>query len=238
MKCVLIEFKYSYFFSPEFYFLLLEVPPFLFVNKNQIQEIPTLESIVHILVRWSQICACKIESDWNAFSLDRCAIHYFKFIEVLSLSDRILSTTYDFFSYYAELHMFNFDSHQVEKDLTQNAIFQMKFATIKLKLNMKAFFDTNFHFNWSIVIWLSRNIRHNKFFFFSNPVVVSIDNDVDIVSQSDDNSIIAFELFFYTIELKIIGNIVCQSTWWLKISHDLQKCGILVFIIKIFNNTN
>ena len=132
----LIEIKYSYFFSPEFYFLLLEVPPFFFVDEDQIQEISTLEPIVDILVSWSQICACKIKSDWNTFSLDRCAIHYFKFIEVFSFSDRILSTTHNFFSYYAKLHMFNFDSHQVEKDLTQNAIFKMKFATIKLKFNM------------------------------------------------------------------------------------------------------
>ena len=197
-----------------------------------------MESIVHILVRWSQVCACKIKSDWNAFSLDRCAIHYFKFIEILSFSDRILSTSHNFFSYYAQLHMFNFDSHQVEKDLTQNAIFQMKFATIKLKLNMKAFFDTDFHFNWSIVIWLSWDIRNDKFLFLCNPVIVSIDNNVDIISESYDNSIVAFELFFYTIELKIIRNIVSQSTWWLEISHNLQESGVLVFIIKIFNNTN
>ena len=197
-----------------------------------------MESIVHILVRWSQVCACKIKSDWNAFTFDRCAIHYFKFIEILSFSDRILSTSHNFFSYYAQLHMLDFDSHQVEKDLTQNAIFQMEFATIKLKLNMKAFFDTDFHFNWSIVIWLSWDIWNDKFLFLCNPVIVSIDNNIDIISESNDNSIIAFELFFYTIELKIIRNIVGQSTWWLEISHDLQERGVLVFIIKIFNDTD
>lgn len=114
----------------------------------------------------------------------------------------------------------------------------MKFATIKLKLDMKAFFDSDFHFNWSIVIWLSWDIRNDKFLFLSNPVVISIDDNVDIVSQSNHNSIIAFELLFYTIELKIIGDIVCQSTWWLKISNDLQERRVLVFIIQIFNDTN
>ena len=114
----------------------------------------------------------------------------------------------------------------------------MKFATIKLKLDMKAFFDSDFHFNWSIVIWLSWDIRNDKFLFLSNPVVISIDDNVDIVSKSNHNSIIAFELLFYTIELKIIGDIVCQSTWWLKISNDLQERRVLVFIIQIFNDTN
>ena len=111
-KCILC----SYFFSPELYFLLLEIPPFFLIDEYQIQEISALESIVHILVRWSQVCACKIKSDWNAFSLDRRTIHYFKFIEILSFSDRILSTSHNFLSYYAQLHMFNFDSNQVEKD--------------------------------------------------------------------------------------------------------------------------
>ena len=119
--------------------------------------------------------------------------------------------------------MFNLDTNQVEKHFAQNTIFQMEFAAIKLKLNMQAFFNSDFHFDWSIVIWLSLNIGNDEFLFLSDSVIVSINHNIYVVSKSNHNSIIAFELFFYTIELKIIGNIICESTWWLKISYNLQE---------------
>lgn len=119
--------------------------------------------------------------------------------------------------------MLDFNSNQIEKHFAQNAIFKMEFAAIKLKLNMQTLFNTNFHFDRSIVIWFSLNIGNNEFFFFRDSIIVSIDHNIYIVSQSNHNSVVAFELFFYTIELKIIRNIICQCTRWLKISNNLQE---------------
>lgn len=144
----------SYLFPPKFYFLLFEVPPFFLVNQHQIQKISALESIVHVLICWSQICTCKIKSNWNALTFHWCSIHYFEFIQILSFSHCVLPTSNDFFSYYAQLHMFNFDSNKIKKHFSKDAVFQVEFAAIKLKLNMKAFFDADLHFDWSIVIRL------------------------------------------------------------------------------------
>jgi len=100
---------YSYLLSPEFYFLLFKISPFFLVNKNQIEEVTALKSIVYVWICGGKICARKIKSNWNTFSFNWSPIHYFEFIQVFSLSDSILSASHNLLLYYAEFHMFNLD---------------------------------------------------------------------------------------------------------------------------------
>ena len=106
----------------------------------------------------------------------------------------------------------------------------MKFTLIELKFNMQAFFNTHLHFNWSVCIWFGTDIGHDKFFFFRYFVVISIYHHVYIVPQTDNDSIVAFKLFFYSVKLEIIWYIICQCTRGFQISNYLQKYWILIFV--------
>ena len=58
----------------------------------------------------------------------------------------------------------------------------MKLAMIELKLNMQTLFDADLHLDRPVSIRLCAHIGDNKFLFFGNPVVISIDHHVDIVA--------------------------------------------------------
>ena len=42
-------------------------------------------------------------------------------------------------------------------------------------------------------------------------------------------------MFFHTIELEIVGHIVCQSTWRLEVSHYLKEGRVLVLVELVLN---
>ena len=111
--------------------------------------------------------------------------------------------------------MLDFDSHQIEKDFSENTIFQVKFALIELEFNMQTFFYPNFHFNRSICVWLYSDVRDNKFFFFCYPIIVSINDHVYVVSQLYHNTIVALKLLFDSVELEVVRHIIRQCAWWL-----------------------
>ena len=133
--------------------------------------------------------------------------------------------------------MFDFNSDKIEEHFAQYAVFQMEFTEIKLKFNVQALFDAHFHFNWSVCIWLSADICNDKFFLFRYPIIVSVDDHVDVVPQSYHYSIIAFELLFHSIELKVVLHIVSEGTRRFQITNNLQESRILVFVIKVFNDS-
>ena len=78
--------------------------------------------------------------------------------------------------------MFDFNSDKIEVHFAKYAIFQMKFAMIELKLDMKTFFDTHLHLDGSIGIRFGANVSNNEFLLLSYPIVISIDNHIDVVS--------------------------------------------------------
>lgn len=84
----------------------------------------------------------------------------------------------------------------------------MKFAKVKFELDMQALLDAYFHFDRSILIWFCSSIRYYEFFLLCYAVVVSIDNNVDVVPKSDHNTVVAFKLLFYSVKLKIVLHIV------------------------------
>jgi len=54
----------------------------------------------------------------------------------------------------AEFHVLDFNSHQIEKDLAENAVFQMEFAEIEFEFNVQTLFDAHLHFDWPILVRL------------------------------------------------------------------------------------
>lgn len=198
---------HSYLFSPQLYLLLLEIPSFFLVDEHQVQEVSALKPIVHVRICWSQISAGQVESNRNTFSFNRSSIHYLEFVQILRLGDCILSASHNLFPYYTQFHMLDLDSNQVEEYFAQNTVFQMKFAIIEFKFDMKTLFYADFHFNWSILIGFLTNICNNELFLFGNSIVVSINHNVDIIAKSCHNSIVAFKLLFDPVELEIILNI-------------------------------
>ena len=84
----------------------------------------------------------------------------------------------------------------------------MEFTTIEFELDMQALFNSYLHLNWSISIWLLPNVCYDEFFLFCYPIVVSIDDYVDIITKSYHNSVVALKLLFNPVELKIILNAI------------------------------
>ena len=103
---------------------------------------------------------------------------------------------------------------------------------------MKALFDTYFHLYRPVIFWLSPSIGHKKFFLLGDFIVVTIDDDIDIVAESAHDPIVRLKLLFYSVKLKIILHIVRQRPWRLQIPHNLQKSAILVFVKQVFYDSD
>lgn len=108
----------------------------------------------------------------------------------------------------------------------------MEFAEVEFKLDVKAFFDTYFHFDWFVanLIRFHSDVSHDEFFFLGDSIVIPVDNDIDVIPQPNNDTIVALKLLFNSVELKIILNIVCERAWRLKISHNLKESRILFAI--------
>ena len=100
----------------------------------------------------------------------------------------------------------------------------MKFALIELKFNVKTFFNADLHLDRSIRIWLFARISDNKFLLLRYPVIIPIYHYINVIAQSNDDSVVAFELLFYPIELEVVRDIIAQGAGWLQISDYLQEC--------------
>ena len=79
------------------------------------QEIELWRKKVWILYELRQISAGEVKTDWDLFSFHGGTVHNLKFVQVLGFCDCILAATNYFLFDYAELHVFDFDSNEVEK---------------------------------------------------------------------------------------------------------------------------
>ena len=126
--------------------------------------------------------------------------------------------------------MLDLYSDQIEEDFPQNAILKIVDRPCKLKLYVKAIFDSHFHLQWFVSRWLNRQrIEYNELLFLGNAIVTSIDYDMNIVSianvlrqkfanlpKSDDDAIVCFELLLYSVERKIVFYRVSKRPWCFK----------------------
>ena len=103
----------------------------------------------------------------------------------------------------------------------------------ELKLNMQTLLYTHLHLYWLINCGRLGDILNNKFLLLGDPVITSIDDDVDIVAQSHHDSIVRFELLFHAIKGKIIGHIIGEGSWRLQVTHQLQKCRVLLVVVQV-----
>ena len=133
--------------------------------------------------------------------------------------------------------MLDFDSYQVEVHLAQNTVLQVKLGVIELKFDVQTLLDAHFHLYWPIGVRLSPHVGHNEFFFLRYAIVITVDHHVDVVPQVDHYTIVRLKLLLNSVELKVIGHIVSQSTRRLQISDDLQESRVLILVIQIFDHT-
>lgn len=89
----------------------------------------------------------------------------------------------------------------------------------KLEFNMQALFDTDLHLDGNALTGTLADVLHNELFLLRDSIVIPVDHDVDIVSQSYDDTVVALELLFDAVEGKVIGHVVCESTRWLKVAY-------------------
>ena len=90
----------------------------------------------------------------------------------------------------------------------------MEFALIEFKLYMQAFFYSYLHLYRPIDVWLDPDIRHNELLLFRYAIIVSVYHHIYEVAQPDDDAIVSLKLLLNSIELKIIGHIICEGARW------------------------
>jgi hypothetical protein len=104
---------------------------------------------------------------------------------------------------------------------------------------MKAVFDTYLHLNGFVrETSLLYRVVHNKFFFLSDSIVVTVDNHVHIVSKTNNDTIVALKLFLYTIEGEGILARICQHARWLKLLPKVDKVRGLILVEQILNHSD
>ena len=66
----------------------------------------------------------------------------------------------------------------------------MEFALIEFKFYMQAFFDADFHLDWSIRLRLLALVANNELFLFRYSIIVTVYYYVNEISQPNYNSVV------------------------------------------------
>ena len=132
--------------------------------------------------------------------------------------------------------MLDFDAHQVEENLAEDAVLEVELGAVELELDVEALFYSDLHLDRFVFGRFGSRVGDNELLLLGDPVIIAVDHHVDVVPQPDYDSIVAFELFLDPVELEIVLNIVCKLPGWLQVSDNLKERAILVLIIEIFND--
>lgn len=82
-------------------------------------------------------------------------------------------------------------------------------ALLKLKLYMKAVFNTNFHLNLGVRNRFLSLIENNELFLLGDFVMWPVDHHVDVVANAHHYTIVGLKLLLAGVECEIIGRIFC-----------------------------
>ena len=129
--------------------------------------------------------------------------------------------------------MLDFDSHQVEVDLSEDAVLQVELALVELELNVEAFLDADLHFNRLVGLRLLALVADNELFLLGDFIIVPVDDDVDVVPQPYHDAVVGLELLLNSVELEVVRNILGQCAGRFQVPNDLQKYRILVLVVQI-----
>lgn len=104
---------------------------------------------------------------------------------------------------------------------------------------MKAVLNTHLHLDRLV---LERNlfnrVVHDEFFFLCDFVVITVDRDIDEVAETDNDAIIAFKLFLYSIERESVLDRIGEDTCWLQFLSKVNEVCSLALIEEVLNHTN
>lgn len=84
----------------------------------------------------------------------------------------------------------------------------MELALIELKFNVKALLNTDFHFDRIILFRFFFCITHYELFLFSDTIVASVDDNINVVTKTDCYSSVGLVLAFNAIKLEIVRGII------------------------------
>lgn len=119
--------------------------------------------------------------------------------------------------------MLDLDSHQIKVDFAEDAVLQVELALVELKLYMQALFNADLHLDWPIRLRLLSLVAHDELFLFRYSVVITIDDNVNVVPKSNHNTVVRLKLFLHSVKLEIVGDVFCECSRWLQISNNLQE---------------
>lgn len=110
-------------FSPQYYLLLLEIAPLLFVDEHQIEIVLARELLLYVSHRRREVVGAEEQANRYALAFHGRAVHY------LVLGNRfglVLCVVTDYLAFYdRQLHVFHFDTDQQEIDLSDYHVSQM-----------------------------------------------------------------------------------------------------------------
>mmetsp|Transcript_5432 Transcript_5432/g.11474 ORF Transcript_5432/g.11474 Transcript_5432/m.11474 type:complete len:322 (+) Transcript_5432:1478-2443(+) len=162
------------FFSPQDYFLLLEIPAVFLVDHDQVEKVSYRKPVVHGAVGWRQIGGYPAhrQLDGNNFSLDGGTVHDFVLDECLRFGENIGTgavvvvgratpgggrivaanrvghpVAAGFPPDDGELHVFDLDANQQKMDLPQYGILQVIDTPLVFERDVQAIVDSHLHFD-------------------------------------------------------------------------------------------
>lgn len=104
---------------------MLEIPPVLLVNEDQVQVIPRAELLVDIAERRRQVKAAEEQSYWDRLATDRSTIHNLKLCDRFGFVILVWRCSCRFASDDRKLHVLDLDSNEEEVDLANDNIFEV-----------------------------------------------------------------------------------------------------------------
>ena len=104
---------------------------------------------------------------------------------------------------------------------------------------MKAVLNTYLHLDWFInKARFFYRVVYYELLFFSDSIVVAVNNHVNKVAQANNNAIIALKLFLYTIEREGILARICENSSWLKLLSEVNEISGLILVEEVLDDSD
>lgn len=88
--------------------------------------------------------------------------------------------------------MFNLNSDEVEEYISNDYVLKCVFGALVLKFDVESLFNSYFHPELGVGLWLFGGVKHHKLFFLLDGAIASVNADKNEISESHTDSAVAF----------------------------------------------
>ena len=80
------------------------------------------------------------------------------------------------------------------------------------KFYVQTLLNSYFHLDRDIDFWFDSLVVNDELLFFGDAIVIAVDDDVDVIAQPNNYTIVRFKLLFDSVEGKVICHVVSQCS--------------------------